>query len=133
MTRFAEIPAKATGAELHAAIVAEARRRKMAPRKFAQPLSSDPSTWLDQLSRVEQPRAVTRERVIALLTDRLIPEGPRRRIVRSSAPRKVASSDEGAAPPVPAVLPYERRACSWCGVRSDLGCRHLGFPDRASA
>ncbi|MBM3929411.1 MAG: hypothetical protein FJ335_13305 [Sphingomonadales bacterium] len=126
------LPPDATGADLHAAIVAEARRRGVTPRKFVKPMSCDASTWLEQVSRVARPRPATLARVIALLSDQPIPPPTRRRIVRTARAVAVDGTVLDGEPPVPAVLPFERRSCPWCGVRSDIGCRHLGQPERAA-
>lgn len=112
-----------TGAELAAAVRARAAEIGVPVQGFIAPLSSNPSTYLNQLAQAEKPKPHTVARIRALLAGEKVP--PKRTYtVQSSAGRMpVHMADRTKIDP--ATLQHsDRHACPFCGVRSDVGCSH---------
>ena len=111
-----------TGADIIAALEAEAERSGVSTFSLANQLSRYPHKWLKEVARAQKPTANTIARVTALLGGSDLPpthnSGRRRtfqRVVRQTIRE----------PELPTGLtPVDRDPCFRCGVRADIGCMH---------
>ncbi len=119
-----------TGAELVAALEAEAARRGVQLHGLVKLLSPWPSSYLGQLKAARRPTAATCARIAAVIAGDAVPAAPPNNFqspARAGFARKepMVFVRPLAEPPVPEMRPFERTTCFWCGVRSDIGCAHL--------
>ncbi len=114
---------RATGADVVAALKAAAAERGMPVAKFVEPLTSSPTSWLQELQHATSPREVTLARVRALLAGEPIPG--RQKYERTGAYEgRTGSRGIVRAPAPPSSVPVDREPCFKCGVRGDIGCVH---------
>lgn len=112
-----------SGAELVAALRAEASRRALPVEQFIRPIigNKSPSGWLADVSRAHRPLARTIQRARELVEGR--PVEPVRRYARQPG-----ASRERVIPDPSGSIPdsVDRDPCFKCGVRGDIGCKHRG-------
>lgn len=115
------LPDRPTGAQVVAAIEAEAARRNLPTSTFAAPLSSAPAKWLCQARVAKRCKPATIARVLCLLNDEPVPPPPPNsfQLPRDDTRQFVPPAHRG---PVPTVEPVNREPCWRCGVRGDIGC-----------
>lgn len=115
-----------TGADAVAALKAAAEARGISVAKFVEPLSSSPTSWLQDLQHAAAPREVTLARVRALLAGEPIP-GRQKYERTGTYEGRTGSRGVVRAPTLAARLgavPVDREPCFKCGVRGDIGCAH---------
>jgi hypothetical protein len=123
-----------TGAELADQILVHAQRTSVTLTTLLEPLSTDPSKWLNQLRAARRPKRSTVERIQALLEGRDVPRPPANNFQTGGG----AQAKRKAEPRLDAAdfLPrVDRDPCPRCGVRRDIGCAHstLAISSRISA
>lgn len=129
------LPERPTGQEMVDAIMAGARAAGVSVNAFARPMSTQPQSWLQQLSVVRRPTALTVRRVRQLLAgepvDPPVPTNFRRLHAPKSPTGTIGAISRQPHEPdhrLPSPDRIDRDPCWRCGVRGEVGCEHRPLP-----